>query len=305
MDCPEHTIEDLLNNQNTGIEYEFGVACALMGTTQHNDFLTNIIEPHIDTDTILKVCNSTKSSLQQLLDKHNFNDEYYISLAATQDDDLGPSDVLVCCEKKILFGVSVKFANKNNWNPSAKNFIKNDAIDKLKAKYQTTYKPQYIKDMENRFGKCTIIKGAKNTWSRKRSCITNKFIDIIRDEVIKAWNVKTEAEKEGIMRKGFQILSPIKYYTIIIKDKLTCEINEPEIVFSADKVNIEKHATSYIAFKVNNKIVVKLQVKFNNGFIEKAKKVTSKTFQIDEVLFTNGDPFGSWNFNIESDKVIK
>jgi hypothetical protein len=100
------------------------------------------------------------------------------------------------------------------------------------------------------------------------------------------------------MGKGFQIFSPIKYYTIVINNDLSCEINEPEIVFSVDEVNIEKHKTSFIVFKVNNKIVVKLQVKFNNGFIEKAKNETSSTFRIDEILFKNGDPFGSWNFNI-------
>lgn len=298
MDCPEHITEDLLTNQNTGIEYEFGVACALMDEIQHDDFLASIVEPHIDKDTILNVCNSTKEYLQPLLDKHACNDDYYISLASTQDDSLGASDVLVCCENKILFGVSVKFANKNNWNPSARNFIKSNAIDELKEKYQTIYKSQYIADMKEKFGECKIIQGTKNTWSRKTSSITESFIDLIRDEVIKEWNVKTEQEKEVIMGKGFQIFSPIKYYTIVIKNDLSCEINEPEIVFSVDKVNIEKHKTSFIAFKVNNKIVVKLQVKFNNGFIEKAKKSTSKTFQIDEVFFKNGDPFGSWNFNI-------
>lgn len=298
MDCPEHIKKDLLANKNTGIEYEFGVACALMDETQHDDFLASIVEPHINKDTILNVCDSTKAYLQPLLNKHACNEDYYISLASTQDDSLGPSDVLVCCETKILFGVSVKFANKNNWNPSGKHFIKNDVIKELKEKYQTIYKPQYIDDMKKRFGECKITEGITNTWSRKKSSITANFIDIIRDEVIKEWNVKTEQGKEEIMGKGFQILSPIKYYTIVIKDNLSCVIDEPEIVFSADEVNIEKHQTSFIAFKVNNKIVVKLQVKFNNGFIEKSKKVTLETFQIDEVLFKNGDPFGSWNFNI-------
>ncbi len=298
MHCPEHETQNLTDNYNTGIEYEFGVACALMDEAQHNDFFVSIVESHINKDTILNVCDSTKKYLQPLLEKHACNDDYYISLASTQDDSLGASDVLVCCENKILFGVSVKFANKNNWNPSSRNFIKNDTIDELRKKYQETYLPKYKDDMRKRFGKCKVISGAKNTWSRKTSNITTDFINLIREKVIEEWNIKTKQEKEAIMGKGFQIFSPIKYYTIVIKNDLSCEINEPEIVFSVDEVNIEKHKTSFIVFKVKNKIVVKLQVKFNNGFIEKAKKETSSTFQIDEILFKNGDPFGSWNFNI-------
>jgi hypothetical protein len=55
MHCPEHTTQDLTDNCNTGIEYEFGVACALMDEAQHNDFFVSIVESHINKDTILNV----------------------------------------------------------------------------------------------------------------------------------------------------------------------------------------------------------------------------------------------------------
>ena len=305
MDCPKHIVQYLRGNGNTGIEYEFGIACALMNSTQRNDFIINITDHHLKKDIIQRVCESTKQDVRVLLKEHNCDNDYYISLGATQDDSLGASDVLVCCNGEILFGISVKYDNKNNWNPSSRNFIGNAAIDSLKEKYRIVYLPEYIKDMRNRFGDCKILEEYENkpgvkkhTWSRMRSPTTDKFIDLLRDEVIREWGIKTKEEKEKIMINGFQVMSPIPFYIVNINKKLSCETIEPEMIFNVDKVSVEKYETSYIAFKINGKTIVKLQVKFNNGFIEKKSKKTSSTFKVDEVIFKNGDPFGSWNFNI-------
>ncbi|MBT4764965.1 hypothetical protein HN615_03975 [Candidatus Woesearchaeota archaeon] len=308
MKCPEHIQEYLRDNKNTGIEYEFGVACALMGSTQFDNFLSSIVDLNTKKNIILDVCAATKEYLQPLLDLHTCSDEYYISLGATQDDSLGASDVLVCCDTEILFGVSVKFANKNSWNPSSKHFIDKAKKEDLKDKYQNIYLPQYIKEMKEVHGECKIKiiddsrnKGQTkvvNNWYRQNSKVNDEFIDLLRDEVIKEWGLKTEHEKEEIMAKGFQIVSPVPFYTVVINNNLSCEINEPKMVFSVNDITVEKHKKSSVVFKENGEIIVKLQVKFNNGFITRTNKETGTTFVEGEVIFKKGDPFGSWNFGI-------
>ena len=221
----------------------------------------------------------------------------YISFAPTQNDSLGPSDILVCNNKEILFGISIKFANSNNWNPSAKNFLDNSIIKKLKLIYVKDYLPKYKHDMRSRFGECKLIKGSRNTWSRKRSSVTDDFIDLIRDEFITSWENKDLSERKLILNKGFHVNSPLKYYVIEIGSK-DWKLSDPKPISEIQDIYLEKYKTSYVAFKVGNKILVKLQIKFNNGFIEKTESSQNNKFKIDDIYFKNGDPFGSWNFNI-------
>ena len=303
MECPKHTTKQLVNNNNTGVEYEYGVACALMTKEQYSIFLERVVNSHTYKDTIIDIGNSIQKKIEHLTSNLSCNKEdCYISLASTQDDSLGPSDVLVCCNDNIEFGISVKFSNTNNWNPSSRNFISEESISSLKKQYKKIYLPKYIEDMENKFGRCKTIEGTRNTWSRQRSKITDEFIDLIRTEVIDEWSTKNIEEREGIVGNGFQVSSPIDYYVINIKSDYSFKLSEPHKAnyFSVDDITLEKYGTSYVAFKIHNKIIVKLQVKFNNGFIEKVKKtsVGGKSFKIGDIIFKIGDPFGSWNFNI-------
>jgi len=299
MKCPRHNVEELVNNRNTGIEFEYGVALALMTEVQALKFEDKILKNHPYKDRIINIGKSTKASLTNLIDEISCED-HYVSLAATQNDTLGCSDVLICCNEEIKFGISVKFNNTNNWNPSSRYFLSNKSIDDLRTQYKKIYLPKYIADMRRQFGKCKTIEGTRNTWSRKRSDVTDEFIDLIRDEVIDSWNNKTIEEKEKIVRDGFQVYSPVDYYIVNVRPDLSLTLSKPYKAdhFSIDSITLNKHKKSFVSFEVDGKIIVKLQVKFNNGFLEKARNETLSTFKIDEILFKEGDPFGSWNFNI-------
>ena len=304
MKCQKHNVEELVNNRNTGIEYEYGIACALMTEEQYYDFFKSVISGHKYEKIIVDICKSAKLTLAPLIEGIDCKEKRYISLVSTQNDSLGPSDVLVCCNNEIEFGISVKKGNINNWNPSSKHFIDKASISSFRHKYNTYYLPKYIQDMHSRFGKCETVKGTKNTWSRKRSEVTDAFIDLIREKVIKNWYLKSTIEKQEIVDSGYQLFSPIDYYVINIKGSNNkCKLSSPKpALYSVEDLTLEKYKESYVAFKVEGKTIVKLQVKFNNGFLEKVKsKAPSKTihsFKIDTIYFKNGDPFGSWNFNI-------
>ena len=297
MFCPLNDFDTLKLNRNTGIEYEFGVGMALMIKSQYDDFLKYIVQDHPKKNKVIEVYNITKNILSKELKYLGEKNNRYISFAPTQNDSLGPSDILVCNNKEILFGISIKFANSNNWNPSAKNFLDSDIIKKLKLIYVKDYLPKYKNDMKSRFGECKLIRGSRNTWSRKRSSVTDDFIDLIRDEFITSWENKDLSERKLILNKGFHVNSPIKYYVIEIGSK-DWKLSDPKPISEIQDIYLEKYKTSYVAFKVGNKILVKLQIKFNNGFIEKTESSQNNKFKIDDIYFKNGDPFGLWNFNI-------
>lgn len=297
MFCPLNDFDTLKLNRNTGIEYEFGVGMALMIKSQYDDFLKYIVQDHPKKNKVIEVYNITKNILSKELKYLDEKNNRYISFAPTQNDSLGPSDILVCNNKEILFGISIKFANSNNWNPSAKNFLDNSIIKKLKLIYVKDYLPKYKHDMRSRFGECKLIKGSRNTWSRKRSSVTDDFIDLIRDEFITSWENKDLSERKLILNKGFHVNSPLIYYVIEIGSK-DWKLSDPKPISEIQDIYLEKYKTSYVAFKVGNKILVKLQIKFNNGFIEKTESSQNNKFKIDDIYFKNGDPFGSWNFNI-------
>ena len=297
MFCPLNDFDTLKLNRNTGIEYEFGVGMALMIKSQYDDFLKYIVQDHPKKNKVIEVYNITKNKLSKELKYLDEKNNRYISFAPTQNDSLGPSDILVCNNKEILFGISIKFANSNNWNPSAKNFLDNSIIKKLKLIYVKDYLPKYKHDMRSRFGECKLIKGSRNTWSRKRSSVTDDFIDLIRDEFITSWENKDLSERKLILNKGFHVNSPLIYYVIEIGSK-DWKLSDPKPISEIQDIYLEKYKTSYVAFKVGNKILVKLQIKFNNGFIEKTESSQNNKFKIDDIYFKNGDPFGSWNFNI-------
>ena len=59
---------------------------------------------------------SLKAKFFKFFSKFKNEESYYVSLAATQVDDLGPADVLICCFDEIQFGefnsdLELKFFN--------------------------------------------------------------------------------------------------------------------------------------------------------------------------------------------------
>ena len=115
--------------------------------------------------------------------------------------------------------------------------------------------------------------------------------------MITSWENKDLSERKLILNKGFHVNSPLKYYVIEIGRK-DYRLSDPKPISEIQDIYLEKYKTSYVAFKVDDKILVKLQIKFNNGFIEKTESSNNNKFKIDDIYFKNGDPFGSWNFNI-------
>ena len=302
-----HSNNDLIVNNNPGIEHEIAVAFHLMAEKQKEEegFYNEVVMKHPRSTRILGSIDNLKTHSDTLnwpdiFSKFRNEESYYVSLAYTQDDSLGPADVMICCFDKIQFGVSVKFKNRNNWNPSALNFINKNDKKELNQLYEQKYLPLHLSHMKERYGKCEYLDSLNNytNWYRKRSKIADQYIDIIRDRVIKKWHEKNEKERGEIFKAAYHDNSPIDYFDLILRENQSSLISSPRpIPINIRDIQLDKHKTSAVRFYLNGKLTDNLQVKANNGFIERHGNRNS--FAVNEIKWGYGDFFGSWDWTFK------
>jgi len=189
-------------------------------------------------------------------------------------------------------GISVKYANTCTLNVTGRKFISDRQIDDLK-KQLPLYTTKYIKEMTAKYGNA-------GNWFRLRrpSKTTDEFIDLIRNAVIENWsNVE---DKPRLLSAMFHSNSPIEFWVVTYSNigyNLSTEPRTIEIS-RANDVKVKKYQTSYVAFYLDGKKVGQLQIKFNNGFIERCRKIKAD-LDYKGIRITYGKPFSSWNFSVK------
>ena len=288
-------IKYLRNNINPGIEFEYALFYLLLNERHKSQFSREIIHFHPFKERILLIINSLDNeNLIKCLKTYGYTEcQIFI---ATQVDGVGPADVLLKNHTSELLGLSVKYQNNCTFNISGKNFLSKETIKLLKDKLSESCK-KYIDEMVSNYG-------ATENWFRKRrtSDETDRFIDTIRDKVIEDWNNKSCIEKKTLLERLIHADSPINYWVvkfILSRKKFRLEVNtEPIRISDPENVTLTKEATSLVGFKCDEKLFAKMQVKFNNGILEKDKN-NKYDYQLEEnINIKYGDPFGSWNFSI-------
>lgn len=133
---------------------------------------------------------------------------------------------------------------------------------------------------------------------RKPSRTTDSYIDLIRDAVIQNWpHVKN---KTTLLSALFHDDSPIEFWVVTYERSGYTLKTKPQTIdmSRANDVTVGKYQTSYVAFYLDGIMIGHMQVKFNNGFVEKCKKkVADIVWQGQRMSF--GSPFSSWNFSVE------
>ena len=142
--------------------------------------------------------------------------------------------------------------------------------------------------------------GDINNWFRKRkpSSTTDEYIDLIRDAVIENWSNITD--KPTLLSALFHCNSPIDFWVVTYNNNGYTLKTEPTTVEvdRAQDIVVKKYQTSYVAFYLNDRMIGRMQIKFNNGFIEKCKKQNPDLIYQD-VKISYGKAFSSWNLSIE------
>ena len=166
-----------VKNSNKGIEYEYAIYYALLDHDSQQYLRTHILDNRTDKDTINNIINNIDTSL---LDTLNIKEVFI----ATQNDSIGPADIVIKDDNDELLGLSIKFNNDVNLNFSSRHFLSDNMISELRSRIPDACQA-YIEEMQQKYG-------SANHWfrKRKRSVIVDNFIDSIREITINAWNEK-------------------------------------------------------------------------------------------------------------------
>ena len=295
------TLMEIRNNVNTGVEYEIALFYKLLPSDEERLQVSVAIDARSDADKVRRIINRThiETITDALTDQGLVLQDVSFE---TQNDEIGPSDIMMYAQDNQgigrQVGLSVKYANRCTKNSTGLAFISDQQKSELWEQYITQYFPQYREYMIDVYGH------ARN-WHRKRSPINNAFIDKVRNAVIQNWpNIEN---KMSLVSGLFHANSPVEFWVVEFKKQGYILRTTPPTIDEcrANDVTIGKYKTSYVAFYLDEVMVGRMQVKFNNGFIERnfrrdgTRKKNAPDFIQDGLEFIYGYPFGSWNFSVE------
>jgi len=296
-----NTLYDVSTNTNPGVEYEIAIFYKLLkrGSSEANSVLA-AINKRADCRKVMQIISVTNEAI--VLNELRNNGLSLVDVTfETQNDDVGPADVVMIVQgpsgDPFKLGLSVKYANRNTLNPTARKFMTDAQIARLQERFDNEFIPAYLEEMKNTYGHVS-------NWKRKRSKVVDAYYDLLRDAVIENWpNV---ANKVTLLAEMFHSNSPIPFWVINYTNTGYSVETEPDTIDEGrvDDIVVEKYRDAFVAFKLDGKIFGKVQVKCNNGFIEdqfnhagKAKKKTPD-FVINGEPRIKGKPFGSWDFTL-------
>lgn len=280
------------NNNNVGVEYEFALYYLLLDVKFREIFKNITINNHAKKEKILQIIDAQKANIYQQISKTEYSTYKYVYLS-TQDDTVGPSDIILYeNENKTgnVIGLSVKYNNSCNVNMSSHYFLTANDKEYLKN-IQKEYTNRHIDyQLDNR--------GDVENWFRIRKCSTTPYstgiIDAIREHVIIRWN-NGNVDKQNVVDKLYQTDSPINYEVWKFTKKKLKVLEKPNIAINPNDINIAKYRSSYIGFYHGDTLLCKMQVKFNNGILERATPDSKDAICVNDVYMKMGDAFGSWN----------
>jgi hypothetical protein len=278
------------NNNNVGVEYEFALYYLLLDAKFRDIFKNITINNHTKKEKILQIIEVQKANIYQQISKPEYSTYKYVYLA-TQDDTVGPSDIVLYENVDMsgnVLGLSVKYNNNCNVNMSSSYFMTSNAKNELKRfQKEQTYK--HIEYLIN-------TKGHPNNWFRKRKSTPYSVtcIDIIRNRIIHNWN-NQYVNKQIIIDKLYQTDSPIDYEVWKFTKKKLKVIEKPIFDYNINEIYVSKYKKSYIGLYINDNLICKIQVKFNNGILERTNPNNKNAICINGIYMKMGDAFGSWN----------
>lgn len=290
------TLYEISNNINTGVEYEIALFYKLLKNQPEEQ--TQVMNSINCRHDVIKVKNIIAATDTSVIERALLSSglKLFDSTFETQNDEVGPADIVMHVEdrqgQKGKIGISVKYANTCTLNVTGRNFISDAQISNLR-KQLPIYTEMYINEMSE-------IYGDVSNWFRKRkpSSTTDKYIDLIRDAVIDNW--RNVENKTTLLSALFHSDSPIEFWVVTYSNQGYSLKTKPQTIDMnrANDVTVGKYQTSCVAFYLDGTMVGHMQVKFNNGFVEKCKKAKPDVvFQGVEMSY--GQPFSSWNFSVE------
>ncbi len=285
------TLHEIQHNGNTGVEYEIALLYCLLPDEDEKRQVLSAIRTRTDAAEIEHIIQHTDTGCITLA-LAGMGLSYRDCSFETQNDQVGPADIILYLTNGQRLGLSVKYANTCTLNVTGLRFISKQQKEELQKQLKE-YTRLYVEEMHRQYG-------AVANWFRRRkpSKTTDAFIDLIRNAVIANWN--SIPDKAELLQSLYHADSPINYWVVeYTRTGITLNTHPTKIdTLQANRVTVAKHETSFVAFYLDGKRIGHIQVKFNNGFVERCKK-KQPDFIVEGVSMAYGKPFSSWNFSVE------
>lgn len=276
----------LSSNSNKGIEYEYALFYNLLKGEEKELFLNEVILKHSKSEKI----NSLVSELEMTPLTERI-EEFTQAFITTQNDNVGPADLVVLLISGEYLGVSVKYDNNVFANISGNLFLTESNKTQLKNALPI-YVKEYVNEATEKFGE------APNWFRKSKKGIesTEVYIDFIRDYVISNWKTFPSETKNLILNKAFHNESPIDFIVVNVNAKNKLIVKERVSFSNNSNVSVSKHGESKVSFIADQKEIAQMQVKFNNGILERGNE-NSYDLAVDGIFMCYGNPITSWNIN--------
>ncbi len=296
-------------NTNTGIEYELGVALALIqggeisGT--HTEDTIYVIKSHAKRTVIYSIAEKLCS--QQLFQyvQYAMGIQSITDIQLISQDDSTPGDIL--CHTLDRYpgelALSIKYNTHVSRNPTGRLFLSRSSICQAEHLLRQKIIPAYINEMTHEYG-------APSHWFRKRrqSEVVNSYIHTIVAQVVQDWNTLLPYWKAYIMRRCLQYEATTPYLILFLNKNVShFQIQDaaPSESWLMDVSRLYASSSSHSKQDVLfiheiGGTVAKMQVKFNNGILEQSKSQRDKErIQLDEGVYAKpGNAISSWNFEL-------
>lgn len=220
----------------------------------------------------------------------------------TQDDSVGPADVIVANTADSDFEISVKKGKSNTCqsNISGNTFYKmlGSAVPEKFLKEVPAVCEGFREEMNQKFGHYS-------NWFRNKKCTMSSQVkkDYEHRLILNTCDVFNECHnhdmRENLLIKALNIKR--RNYVICRYEKNRAVYDEPP---SLENIDIERivakpYGDSFVGFFLDGEMLYKMQVKFNNGILEPSEKTGRKDILIgDDYYASYGKPITSWNFSV-------
>lgn len=224
----------------------------------------------------------------------------------TQDDSVGPADVIITNNGENNLDISVKKGKSNTCqsNISGNTYYKTlgCSLPENLLKEVPLVCKEFINEMKQMFGHYS-------RWFRDKKCtrLSHTKKDYEHKLILNACNVFNECgnhdKRKALFIKALNIEKP-NYVICRYTKKGTIYETPPSLNgIDIDRIYARPYKTSYVGFYLDDTfddtLLYKMQVKFNNGILERSEKTGRKDILIgDDYYASFGNPIISWNFSV-------
>ena len=295
--------KNLIFNNNPGYPEEAGNALRLIQEKRNLGLTMFDEEIALEKETMTHPKRDEIYSLRDIttLPPNLTLNEGCIIKLTTQDDSVAPADVIITDNGENNLPISVK---KGNSNTCQSNISGNTYYKTLGCSVPENFIKEIPLICEKFVIEMKQVFGHYSKWFRKKKCTRLSHIkkDYEYKLILNACDVFNGCHDHNKRKALF-----IKALNIERPNYIICRYTKKGTIYEAppslEGINIDriyaKPYKSFVGFYLNDVLLYKMQVKFNNGILERSEKTGRRDILIGDGYYASyGNPITSWNFSV-------